>query len=356
VISDYDWALREYGCVYGVPIVTDQNGTKYEPNTYSKEQFILPDGTYHVEWEFSMPGDGVQLVDPDSDFAKDIMAKNPDVVFTDQSKGIDFTVKDGKPDRSLQFNFMPEEDLNNQLTVNCIDAMTGKPLAGAKLSLMLDPRGEGKILESWTSDETGSKHFENLKISGRPSYKVKVDEMPEGYTGTFNMETSTAYWGYRNKQKQILTLKFMPEKVEKNISFNIIKWEDKSLFNEAATYGIWSVDGSSSGALMGSVRAGEKFALPDGKYLAILNGKELLDTEYTTISSRSVSGKKIFEENNWSIEDYLLDTGLVIFTVEDGKPDRDLAFYVKQQEPDDDENALVDINYDIIRKYFYGIE
>ncbi len=57
-----------------------------------------------------------------------------------------------------------------------------------------------------------------------------------------------------------------------------------------------------------------------------------------------------------SFDEFMRDTAFVLFTVKDGKPDRDLVFYVKQHEPDDDADAPAEIDYDLIRKYFYGIE
>ncbi|MCR4645293.1 MAG: dockerin type I repeat-containing protein [Oscillospiraceae bacterium] len=246
--KEYDWALgsgtddwlkQYYVMDYGAPVVTDQNGTKYEHSIYGSHWFKLPDGNYHAEWKLPQSNALVQLVDPESDFAKEIMAENPDVVFTDQSKGIDFTIKNGKPDKPLQFDFMPVEGINNQLTVNCIDSLTGEPVEGAKLSLILDPKGERETVESWTSDETGSRHFENLKISGYPSYMVQVDEMPEGYSSSFDTKTTTAYWTYISEgsgDSQEITLKFVPDAAEKNVSINLLNWEDKSLLNDLATY------------------------------------------------------------------------------------------------------------------------
>ena len=364
--KEYDWALRSgmddwlkqyYVMDYGDPVVTDQNGTKYEHSIYGSHCFKLPDGNYHAEWKLPQSNALVQLVDPESDFAKEIMAKNPDVVFTDQSKGIDFTIKNGKPDKPLQFDFMPVEGINNQLTVNCIDSLTGEPVEGAKLSLILDPKGERETVESWTSDETGSRHFENLKISGYPSYMVQVDEMPEGYSGSFDTKTTTAYWTYISEgsgDSQEITLKFVPDAAEKNVSIDLLNWEDKSLLNDLATYDILS--GATNKTVMSGVKGGEKIPLPDGEYYAFLHGNELLNADYSVIFYDTVSGKRIFEENNLSFDEFVHNTALIHFTVKDGKPDRDLVFYVKPYESDDDIPVYPDIDYDPILKYFYGIE
>jgi hypothetical protein len=205
-----------------------------------------------------------------------------------------------------------------------------------------------EVLDSWTSDATGSKHFEH---SGYPSYKVVVDQMPEGYTGSFTDQMLAA-----SKKDQVINLRFTPDTAEKNVSINIVKWEDKSLLNDVATYDLYNYNETNSFQLMGDVKAGEKLALPDGEYVAILHGAELMATEYCGIDSGTVSGKKIFEENDLSYDEFLHDTAIIHFYVKDGKTEKDPVFYVKLHEADDDVNTYADVDYDPILKYFYGIK
>ena len=165
-----DWCQGRENIGYGNLFITDKEGNYYYQRQYTGEM-ALPDGDYHADFNFfDYP---VAFVEPDSDFAKSLMENYPDAEFEELSKGIDFSVVNGKPDRDLFLNFGPLEDSGNTINVNCYDSLTGMPLEGVELSLIEAPYSYAKKT-SWTSDGT-TKVFTDLYRTGYDCYKVVVE-------------------------------------------------------------------------------------------------------------------------------------------------------------------------------------
>jgi 5-hydroxyisourate hydrolase-like protein (transthyretin family) len=332
-IDKYDWGQLQIQPNCGVMNITDKDGNPYYPRFFF-EDVALPDGEYHVEFELFDYFE-IQLLDPDNEFGKEIQALYPDVEFSDKRSGFDFTVKDGKADRELRFDFAPIDGLHNYMNVRCVDFATGEPLEGVKLSLIEAPGAYAKTVSEWTTDETGSKEFE-LMHAGFPAYKVQVDAMPAGYSGDSEQEIS---WSFVNGYKNEVTLHFVRDTSFRNVTVDIFKWEDGSLINDAATIDVWEADLtdlSNMKKIYADLKAGEPFMLPDGSYIAALNGTELRE--------KDLAGIDLFDPNDTNAleygvnpEHFMLQTDVIRFTVQDGKPVRDLMFFVRDYDPELDE-------------------
>ena len=342
-INLYDWGLGDNLPYCGMMNVTDKDGNPYYPSLHF-EDIALPDGEYHVDLTlFDYP---VQLLDMDSDFAKELQALFPDVDFTDQSAGFDFTVKDGKADRELSFDLMPLEDKSNHISVNCINAATGEPLEGVELSLIEDPKGYARTVETWTSDSSGARIIEGLKHSGFPAYTVKVDKVPEGFAGGYDENIS---WGYVYDYGYDVNYYFTPADTERNVTANILHYEDQALINDTTTFDVFCTDPEDplwSNKVCSGMAAGEAFYLPDGVYFAALNTVSLDKMGYEPIHFFTEKGKKLAGEFEQS--EFIGGTDIVSFTVKDGKADHALTFYLKDYEPD---TATDEVDFDDLSKY-----
>lgn len=187
-VNMYDWAGRkETGSSgflnYANLRVTAKDGTPYYGNTPFCS-FSLPDGEYHLD--ALMHPEPMELLKPDSVFAKYLKSLYPELDFRDQSGGIDFTVKNGKPDKDLTFNIAPPDSKSNSITVHCIDSATGEPVKGAVISVIEYPDTLNRKVAEWTSDETGTHTFDGLMFYGdqwNPPYLVRIEQVPEGYEG-----------------------------------------------------------------------------------------------------------------------------------------------------------------------------
>ena len=345
VVNMYDWARGQNtgdgGILpYGNLIVTDQEGN-FMYGVTPENAFALPDGDYHVDVE--MHQYPLTLMDPDSDFAAHIKEIYPDAEFTDQTGGIDFTVKDGKPDKELTFDLMPLPGRSNYVTVNCIDAETGEPLEGVVVSLTEAPNHYAKKVAEWTSDATGTHTFDHLLRTGDqwdPAYIVHVESVPEGYDGGFDEKISVGYvYGYTTE----ITYRFVRDEMAKLVSADVISFDDKSSLNDAANYEIWRVNSQEEGdysKICDGVKPGEKVYLADGKYFAALDGKAVRENGYASISFGTRRGQQL--KKFFDTENFTGDTAFIEFTVTKGKPDRALHFYLKASDPDDE----ADVEYD----------
>ena len=157
-------------------------------------EFSLPDGDYHMDVQ--MFGYPLQQLNPNSAFADYIRQLYPDVTFTDKRNGIDFSVKDGKPDKDLIIDLSPIDGDYNSITVSCTDSITGKPLEGVVISLIEAPDTYARKVAEWTSDATGTHTFEKLMHTGyqdNSAYLVRVESVPEGYSGDYEERFDFAY-------------------------------------------------------------------------------------------------------------------------------------------------------------------
>ena len=324
-IDKYDWGQLRTSPYCGVISITDKDGNPYYP-TFHFEELTLPDGEYHADFKF-FDGYEIQLLDPDNEFGREMQALFPEVEFADKSSGFDFTVKDGKADRELRFDFAPIEGQSNYLNVLCVDFATGEPLEGVKLSLIEAPEAYAKTVSEWTTDETGSKSFE-LKHGGFPAYKVQVDAVPAGYSGDTEQEIC---WSYVSNYKNEVTLHFVRDTASRNVSADIFKWEDGALVNDAAVFDVWQADPADLANMQKiyeNLKAGEAFALPDGYYIAALNGAEL--------RKKGLAGIDLYDPKDANAlecgvdpEHFMLRTDVIRFTIQDGKPVRELMFFVR---------------------------
>lgn len=332
-ISLYDWSMGRSFPYYGLINLTDREGNPYYPTMHT-EDIVLPDGEYHAD--ITLLDYPVQLVFPDSDFAKEINELYPDVVFTDKSEGIDFTVKDGKADGELRFDMGPVKDMSNYINIRCIDETTGEPVEGAEISVIEAPDTYARKVKTCVSDSCGIITIDGLHHTGFPAYKIQVDRAPEGYSGSCE---EFFHCGYVYGYEMSVTCCFTPDTEKNLVSADILRWEDKSVFNDAASFEVWKVDPEDSlrsEKLLDSVGAGEKFALEDGDYFAVLDSDELKEKNYSGIPFYTKNGKQLTKD--LSLKEFMADTAMIQFTVTDGAPDRDLVFYVKEYEPADDED------------------
>ena len=334
-IDKYDWAQLQEQPNCGVMNITDKDGNPYYPRFFF-EELALPDGEYHVDFELFDYYD-IQLLDPDNEFGREIQALFPDVEFADKRNGFDFTVRDGKADRGLRFDFAPIEGQRNYLNVRCVDFATGEPLKGVKLSLIEAPAAYARTVSEWTTDETGSQEFELLH-AGFPAYKVQVEEVPAGYSGDKGQEIR---WSFVNGCKNEVTLYFVRDTSFRNVTVDIFKWEDGSLSNDAAAFDVWSADFTDITNLnmqkvYENLKAGEPFMLPDGSYIAALNGTQLREKGLAGIDLYNPNDTDALE-SGVDPEHFMLQTSVIRFTVQDGKPVRDLMFFVRDYDPALDE-------------------
>ncbi|MBR6968901.1 MAG: dockerin type I repeat-containing protein [Ruminococcus sp.] len=329
-INLYDWANGMSIPYYCMLNVTDKNGDSYYP-TLRYEDIYLPDGEYHADITlFDYP---VQLMDPDSDFAKHIKEIYPNAEFSDKSGGLDFVVKDGKADRELTFDFSPKDGKSNYIEVSCIDGSTGKPLEGVELSVIEAPKEYAMTVEKWTSGKEKSKIVGGLVMAGPWAYKLQVDKVPEGYTGGYD---EYFHWGEVNEYKSDITYVFYPETEPKLISADIVNIIDNTVMNELGTFEIWKINDNDPARIekvTAGVKAGEKFTLKDGSYLAGV-GSDVRDNGYVGVSLLTEKGKEL--ANGLNEDEFFGNTAVILFTVKDGKADRDLVFYVKEYDPADD--------------------
>ena len=326
MIGQYDWAmeldvLRELNYGYGRVAVYDEDGSMIYRNVNSFG-CALPDGNYHAEITmYEHEGNRVpaRVLEPDSDFAKHIKELHPDAVLTDTTGGIDFTVKDGKPDRELFFEMEPLPDRSNSITVHCVDGETGEPVEGVALSLIEAPGSYAKKVAEWVSDETGTHVFDGLLHTGYArtnAYEIALDALPEGYTGGFNEKVN---YGYVNFDNRDVTMTFYKTDAPKNFSFDILNVSDGSAAEIPVSCEVWRItsDDGDSICIYDNAKLGEKLALADGSYFAALNGRQLLDAGY---------GYAVDAPD----ADYLTASGIIEFKVKDGALSKDLHFYVEK--------------------------
>jgi len=282
-------------------------------------------------------------MDPDSDFAKHLQEIHPDTAFTDQRGGIDFTVKDGKTTENVQFDFSPIEGKGNSITVNCCDAVNRMPLEGVQLSLIEAPNSYAKVIETWTTDETGTHTCTGLMRAGDqwdPPYIVRVDKVPEGYTGGYD---AVASFGFVNNYNDEINYTFTQTEIKKEVSADVISFEDKSVHNDLAGYEVWRIyhqepDHMDMEMIYKDIKPGEKISLTDGQYCAFYYGKDLKENGFSNISFTTLRGKQLkqfFEQSHFSG-----DSTMIEFTVKDGKPDRTLHFYIKNIDPEENDTLI----------------
>ena len=340
-VNMYDWAMdKESANGVILPYANLRVETKDGVPVYGItpwNTFALPDGEYHLD-ALMHPCPEV-LIDPESDFAKYVKENHPEVEFTDQRNGIDFTVKDGKPDRDLTFDLGPHAGTSNSITVTCKDGTTGEPVEGVKLALIEAPEKYARKVAEWTSDSTGTHVFDGLVHTGydldNHAYRICVEEVPEGWRGGFDQNVS---FGYVCGENQEVNYVFAEDMYPETVSANVINFEDKSQFNDVATYEIWRLDpndDAKADKVYAAVHPGTKVYLADGKYFAALHNREAGEKGYISVTFLTRRGQQL--KKFFKAEDYMADAGIMEFNVQGGKQDKELTFYVKKIDPLEDE-------------------
>jgi len=315
-----DWCQGRENIGYGNLCITDKEGNYYYQRQYTGEM-ALPDGDYHADFNFfDYP---VAFVEPDSDFAKSIKVNYPDAKFEDLSKGIDFSVVNGKPDRELFLNFGPKGDTGNTINVNCYDSLTGEPLKGVKLSLIEAPYSYAKKV-SWTSDGT-TKVFTDLYRTGPDCYKVVVDSIPEGYVKS--SRDKEVGFGYAYNYSTDFDFYFTPYAGEKNLSFSVLTWPDEQPYTGECTFTV--MQGNSM--ILTDLKPGEKFGLKDGEYM-IFAGSYGKDEPYRGAWIFSELGQELAEKTDVFADGFAFQSDMAKFTVKDGKMDKVITLYVGDKE------------------------
>ena len=324
----YDWACEsEYrtgslGTGGILRISTKDGKTVYEESDLT--QFTLPDGEYHVD--IRQTDQPSHLIDPDSDFAAYVRGRHPGVVFTDQSGGIDFAVIDGRPDRELQFDFGPCNGMCNFIKVCCADAAGMQPLAGVQFTLIEEPETYAKVIGTGISGADGTYTFSGLLHAGsgnKPPYLVRIDSVPAGVTGGFDAEVSTG--PYITGTEYSVRYVFTQDSIPKNVSAVIYDVDDEGKeLGDIASYEVWMIDENyteGSGVAVNtycvckSVLPSEKIALADGAYFATVHSDDA-----------HKNGYKFTEK----VSDEMRSSTFMEFKVKDGKPDREIAFYLEK--------------------------
>ena len=345
VISQMDWAMDmnilEYSYNYGWVSIEDMEGNTYYQRVDGKG-CRLPDGEYVAKIHpYADIWDDYPTcpVDPDSDFAEYIRTIHPDVVFTDKSEGIPFTVTDGVADKEITFDFGPKPGVSNSITVSCIDNATGEPLEGVEISLIEAPDTYAKKIATWISDETGTHTVGNLFHTGygfdNRAYKICVESLPAGYEGGFE---EYCCFGYVYDYSQEFTYYFSEADAPKRISADAVRYEDGTVLDGAATFEVYRInagDITNLEKIYNGVQTGEKFALLDGEYCACLDVRTLAQEGYSGIDLLGTENADIAAQFNQN--EFIGNTVFIRFTVQDGLPDRELKFYLRTAVPSENE-------------------
>lgn len=345
VITQKDWAMDtnilDFSYNYGWVSIEDSEGSVYYQRLDGKG-CRLPDGEYRAvlhPYSDIWSDYPMRPIDPDSAFADHIREIYPDVVFTDKSEGIPFTVTDGAADREIIFDFGPQPGASNSITVNCVDYLTGEPIQGVEVSLIEAPDTYAKKIATWISDETGTHTFGNLFHTGyapaNRAYKICIESLPAGYEGGFD---EYCFSGYVNGYEQEYTYYFNEIDIPKQISVNAVSFEDGSVLDAVIpfeVYRIHDMDLRDTEKVYSSVKTGEQFALRDGEYLALVERSALAGTNYSGIDLLSMDSGEY--EAHILQDVFLGNTTVIRFTVQDGLPDRELKFYLRTVDPADNE-------------------
>ena len=338
-LTQMDWSMdqniMDYGYNYGWITILDKEDNMYYQRLDGKG-CALPDGEYRaVMHPYSEIWSDyyMTMVDPDSEFAAYVRELHPDAVFTDKSAGIEFTVKDGKADKEIVFDFGPRPGVSDSLKINCINGRTGEPVEGVVFSLIEAPDTYAKKIGTWVSDATGTHTFSNLFRSGcRPdnrAYKICVESVPAGFEGGIDRYCYSEYVTGDTKEDNF---EFYEIDGPKLISADIVKYGDGTVLNDIADFEIYRFNSDSLSDLTKvhiGLKAGEAFALRDGKYAASLDYAALLEHGYEGIDQFSEANANVFAELDEN--EFYGNTAFIQFTVTDGVPDRDLKFYVRDR-------------------------
>lgn len=318
----FDWTKGDSESSHGMFTVTSKDGEIFYQNIRAND-FALPDGEYHIDMRPDTQAP-LNLLDPDSDFAKYIAEIYPDVSFTDKSDGIDITVKDGKPDKDVFFDFGPINNFANKLEINCFDADTYELVEGAEMTIIEAPDTYAKKIADVVSNADDTIIIDSLYRAGENAYKVILNNIPEGYIGPDEVTINT---GYLTNALSEVTIPLIPQQKAEDVTVKVHNISDNK---EVDGIGIKIYDMDNK--LFADVKSGEPFVLTDGIYTAEINAEDADSKHFKALSLiRNVNTAD--PKYTWWTENH----GLIMFKVSGGIPDTSIDLYIADADTSDEE-------------------
>lgn len=196
--------------------IFDENGDFYQSfSLYTGESAIyLPDGKYTMKMYRSKE---YHLVSADSEKAK--LAKEKFGISVPESDEVEFEVKDGKPDKTLEVYYerYDKERPSNKLKFHAVDSVTGDDIKGISFNFVSDDTRYGYF---WNTSEVAVSDIKSVE-QGR--YTLRAYDIPSMYMQDFTVETEpesaltelyytagAAHFMYEADKAADVTLKFKP--------------------------------------------------------------------------------------------------------------------------------------------------
>ena len=309
----FDWTKGNADTSYGLFTVTNKDGEIFYQNIRAND-FALPDGDYHIDLKRDTDYP-LTFLDLDSEFAKYLADVYPDETFTDQSKGIDITVKDGKPDKDVFFDFGPIDNFSNKITINCFDADTYELVEGAELTVIEAPDAYAKKIADVVTNADDLITIDSLYRAGDNAYKVIVNKVPEGYIAPDEVTISS--YNITNATNEII-IPLIPEEKAEEVT---VKVHNISNNKEVDGIGVKIYDMDNN--LFAEVKSGEPFVLTDGGYTAEIDSDNAAEKNFQALSLiRSV--ETFDPKYTWWTQNH----GTSMFKVSGGIPDHSIDLYI----------------------------
>ena len=212
----YDWSEETWYDFLGKDMpfyaeITDKDGN-FCYGFSKADSRALPDGEYI--FRLVTPPEGYVIVDPDSDLAKKLKEK---FLLSEVDGGtVNFTMKDGKPDREIIFDIIKAEDAE---PVNVPAEEKGN------IGFRLYSRYKGL----WARKDNGMVGYVII-TDGADNFigKYKLDEMISLPDGKYKAETEVNSKGYGCFSEQKIQFTVDEGKAVEKLDFNVERWN----FNE----------------------------------------------------------------------------------------------------------------------------
>ena len=212
----YDWSEETWYDFLGKDMpfyaeITDKDGN-FCYGFSKADSRALPDGEY--TFRLVTPPEGYVIVDPDSDLAKKLKEK---FLLSEVDGGtVNFTMKDGKPDREIIFNIIKAEDAE---PVNVPAEEKGD------IGFRLYSRYKGL----WARKDNGMVGYVII-TDGADNFigKYKLDEMISLPDGKYKAEIEVNSKGYGCFSEQKIQFTVDEGKAVEELDFNVERWN----FNE----------------------------------------------------------------------------------------------------------------------------
>lgn len=310
----FDWTRGDTSIPYAPITITDKDGNLFYQNITS-EGIALPDGEYHADLgKVTYP---VDLIAPSGPFMKELKEIYPDIDLIDKTNGFDFTVKDGKSDQDVFFDFGPKENSGNIIGICCIDTETGDLVEGCEMKVIEAPDSYAKVIGTFTSEEEKPVEIKGLHHSGQHAYKVVMEKTPEGYT---SMEEYVIDSDYVHNFYDSVYFFLVPEEKKDEIAATIYAPNGDTITEDIGTIKVYDM---ADDTLVAEMKAGEPMILDDGVYYAKLEINDEFSNKYFTTDTIQVDEK---------YSSYFDFYGYTQFKMQNGIPDRMLDFVVLDKE------------------------